>query len=71
MKKLLLLMLLVVCAATVLSGCNGMVDSWEERNIRTQQGLDIMARQAVDDVDYLFLNDRSMRLTPWQVRVGY
>lgn len=51
-----------------LSGCNGMVKTYEERENTYSEVLDADARQFADDFDTFWLADRQYRLTQWYVR---
>jgi hypothetical protein len=66
-----LLMLLVVCAASYLTGCGcpSTVQTADERNRRIDEMVKLQSRQIVDDWDYFWLCDKSTRLSQWDVWV--
>ena len=68
MKKLLIL--LFVCLANLLVGCEGMVDTYPERKLRYKQINDLQTRMLVDDWDYVWLYNRSSNMTFWHPRTG-
>lgn len=51
-----------------LTGCNGMVKTYDDRLSMYSQVLDTDARQLVDDWDTFWLADRQYRLTEWYLR---
>lgn len=66
MQKLLLA--LSVAAVVVLSGCTGMVRTYDERKNVYKEVMDTDSRQFVDDFDAFWLADRQYRLTEWYLR---
>ena len=69
MKKALLL--LAACLGMFVAGCSGVVDSPSERARRYKSITNLQTRMLVDDLDYVFLYDRSSRLTFWHPQVGH
>jgi hypothetical protein len=55
-------------ALTVLTGCNGMVQTYEDRKNTYSRVLDTDTRQLVDDWDTFWMADRQTRLTEWYTR---
>ena len=70
MRKLSILLLLCVFISGLLAGCAGVVDSADARARRTDQIDELQTQMLVDDWDYLWLRDRSTKLTRWHPRVG-
>jgi hypothetical protein len=67
MKRLWVIVLLTVGA--FLAGCGaGVVDTHQQRKLRYKHGLDLQARQIIDDFDYFWLAERPMELTEWHYR---
>jgi len=64
-------MLLIVVLGPLLAGCEGMVDSRPQREMRYRQITEFNARGFVDDWDEFWLYDRNSRTTPWHPRVGF
>jgi len=61
-------LMLMVLGAVVLTGCNGMVKSWEDRKNSYAQIFEYDMRQFADDWDLLWLAERPIRLTRWEMR---
>lgn len=66
MRKLIILGLFV--GVTALSGCNGVVKSYDDRKNQYSRTMDYDFRQLVDDWDAIWLADRQYRLTQWHTR---
>lgn len=66
MRKRMLIGVLV--SVVVLTGCNGMVKSYEDRENSYARSLDSDMRRLADDFDALWLVDRQSRLTRWELR---
>lgn len=58
----------LVLGLSLLSGCNGVVQDYADRQNTYRQALDMDTRQLVDDWDGIWLADRKYRLTRWEVR---
>lgn len=59
---------LLVGAVATLTGCHGMVKTYDERLNTYAQVLDADMRQIADDWDTIWLADRQSRLTEWHTR---
>jgi len=70
MKKILLLLAVLVCVTTLMSGCEGMADSYSDRMRRYKHIDDLQTRMLVDDWDYFWLYERNTYLSEWYPRVG-
>jgi len=70
MKKILLLLAVLVCITTLMSGCEGMADSYSDRMRRYKHIDDLQTRMLVDDWDYFWLYERNTYLSEWYPRVG-
>ena len=68
MKKLLIVLVLLLGGAMI--GCDGMIQTSRERQLRNKQIRDVQYRQLVDDWDTLWLYEHNSRLTEWHPRVG-
>ena len=55
-------------ALAALTGCHGMVKSYDERKNTYAQVLESDMRQLVDDWDTFWLADREYRMTEWITR---
>lgn len=66
MRTLIFLAALTILAGV--TGCNGMVDTWQERQNTYAQAFDTDMRQIADDWDLLWLADRQYRLTRWHIK---
>ena len=62
--------LCVLLLSGLLVGCRTPAESASERSLRISQIHTQQWRMIVDDWDYLWLEDRSTRLTPWHVDIG-
>ncbi len=71
MKKALLLLAVMICLTSLMGGCDGVVDSYNERMQRARHIDDIQTRMLVDDWDYLWLSERNSRLSEWNPRFGH
>jgi hypothetical protein len=70
-KTVLWLVLIALCVSPlVLAGCDGTVYSYEERMRRGRMIREYNFRQAVDDWDQFWLQDRNLRGSQWHPRVG-
>lgn len=58
----------LMAGLVVLTGCNGMVKTYDDRMNTIAQVLDSDMRQIADDSDAFWLADRQYRLTEWQLR---
>jgi hypothetical protein len=68
MKKLAVM--LVVVAASLLTGCTGMVDSPRDRYVRYRNINELRQRMLVDDWDYLWLMEQNEELSPYHAKIG-
>lgn len=68
MKKFIVM--LVILAGSLLAGCSTPVDTGSERWTRMRNISVIQTKQFNDDLDYLFLLERSSSLSEWHARVG-
>jgi len=71
MKPLLILLVMCIAAASILAGCSGVVDDYDDRVRRYEQINNFQTRMAVDDWDYIWLYERNSNLTEWSPRVGH
>lgn len=68
MKKLAVM--LTIVAASLLTGCTGMVDSPRERYVRYKNINEMRQRMLVDDWDYLWLMEQNEELSPYHAKFG-
>jgi len=71
MKQLLVLLVLCLAVASILAGCNGVVDTYDDRVRRYKQINNFQTRMIVDDWDYIWLYERSSNLSEWNPRIGH
>ena len=71
MKPLLILLVLCLAAASILAGCSGVVDTYDDRVRRYKQINNFQTRMIVDDWDYIWLYERSSNLSEWNPRIGH
>lgn len=69
MKKVA--MALVLLVGTLVTGCSTLVETAPERSGRIAMQNKFQMKMAVEDWDYLWLMERSSRLTQWHPTVGY
>ena len=62
MKKLLAM--LIICLVTLLAGCT-IAETSEQRNRRLTHITNRQMRMLIEDWDYVWLYDRSTKLSPW------
>lgn len=67
MRKLLIVLLALV--GTLASGCT-LTETAGERHRRIWNIYQLQARMAVEDFDYILLQDKVAMTTPWHVREG-
>jgi hypothetical protein len=71
-KKICLLVVLAAVLGGMLGGCTGNPgQTGAERSLRIRQIFATEVKMFADDWDYFWLVDRSTRLTPWHVEIGY
>jgi len=69
MKKAAIALVLIVSSLFV--GCNSLVETWPERKGRYNQQFDLQMKMVVEDWDYIWLTERSSRLTQWHPYQGW
>ncbi|HUS48076.1 MAG TPA: hypothetical protein VM098_08150 [Phycisphaerae bacterium] len=70
MKKTLLLLTVLILVTTIMSGCDGMVDTSQDRMRRIRNINELQTRMIVDDWDYIWLYERNTYLSQWYPHVG-
>jgi len=68
MRKLLIVFL--VCSAVLFCGCNGTIQTADERHRRMAVLTNIQLRTMVDDADWLMLTDRNSQCSLYHVDFG-
>ena len=68
MRKLLIVV--VVFVGTLLVGCDGVADSHAERKLRMERIGRLQGKMIMDDSDFIWMLDRSTRLSKYNPRVG-
>lgn len=71
MKRLLLLLVTLICISGVLSGCTMTERTADERFRRYDAITEAQSRMFWEDWDYLWLYDRETRLTKWHTRIRH
>jgi hypothetical protein len=69
MKKLLLLVVTVICLGGLLSGCTMNERTSDERQRRFARITDANMRMFWEDWDYLWLYDKESSLSRWHTRI--